>query len=133
MYGDLSSVKILKTIDIFLKKNKKLNKIKIITCVPTTLIHFFSFKLKKSPISIGAQNCHFIEDSGPYTGSISASMIKKNGAKYIIIGHSDSRKENETNRLIKKKLISALNQNLKIIFCIGESFEDKKKMKPLMF
>ena len=56
-------------------------------------------------------------------------MLKKAGAKYIILGHSENRSEGETNKLIKKKIISALKQKLNIIFCIGETLKDKKKGK----
>ena len=56
-------------------------------------------------------------------------MLKKMGAKYIILGHSENRTEGETNQLIKKKIISALNQKLNIIFCIGETYTEKKEGK----
>ena len=54
-------------------------------------------------------------------------MLKKAGAKYIILGHSENRSEGDTNRIIKKKIESALNQKLNIIFCIGETFKEKIK------
>ena len=53
-------------------------------------------------------------------------MLKKTGAKYIIIGHSENRSEGDTNELVKKKIISAMNENLNIIFCIGETSYEKK-------
>ena len=53
-------------------------------------------------------------------------MLKRAGAEYIILGHSENRLEGETNQLIKKKIISALNQKLNIIFCIGETYKEKK-------
>ena len=56
-------------------------------------------------------------------------MLKKAGAKYIILGHSENRAEGETNYLIKKKIISALKQKLNIIFCIGETLKEKNKGK----
>jgi triosephosphate isomerase len=49
------------------------------------------------------------------------------GAEYIILGHSENRSEGETAQLIKKKIISALNQKLNIIFCIGETYKDKER------
>ena len=51
------------------------------------------------------------------------------GAKYIILGHSENRTEGETNQIIKKKITSALNQKLNIIFCIGETYTEKKEGK----
>ena len=106
-----------------------MSKIKIILCVPSTLIHFFNKKLKSKFISLGVQNCHYHQGYGPFTGSINASMLKKAGAKYIILGHSENRAEGETNYLIKKKIISALKQKLNIIYCIGETLKEKNKGK----
>ena len=56
-------------------------------------------------------------------------MLKKIGAEYIILGHSENRFEGETNLIIKKKIISALNQKLNIIFCIGETYKEKSRGK----
>ena len=103
MFGDLGSFQIIRKINRFNHKYKKLNRVKIILCVPNTLIHFFKKKLKSKFISLGVQNCHFYEDYGPFTGSVNASMLKKVGAEYIILGHSENRLEGETSQLIKKK------------------------------
>ena len=127
MFGDFGSIKIINQIDRVLKKHKKFeNKNKIIMCVPSTLIHFFTKKLKSKKILIGAQNCHENESYGSFTGSINASMLKKSGAKYIILGHSENRSQGETNQLIGKKIKSVLKHNLKVIFCIGETLKEKK-------
>ena len=93
--------------------------------MPNTLISIFTKKLKSKFLSIGAQNCHHHNSYGPFTGSVSALMLKNAGAKYIILGHSENRSEGDTNRIIKKKIESALNRKLNIIFCIGESFKGK--------
>ena len=129
MFGDLGSFQIIRRINQFNRKYKKLNNVKIVLCVPNTLIHFFKKKLKSKSISLGVQNCHFYEDYGPFTGSVNASMLKKVGAEYIILGHSENRLEGETNQLIKNKVISALNQKLNIILCIGETYKEKNKSK----
>ena len=127
MFGDFGSIKIIYQIDQFLKKYKTFTyKNKIVLCVPSTLIHFFTKKLKSKKISIGAQNCHENENYGSFTGSINASMLKKSGAKYIILGHSENRLQGETNKLIGKKIQSVLKHKLKVIFCIGETFKEKK-------
>ena len=129
MFGDFSSFKIIYKINQYIYKEKNFNKKKIVLCVPNTLIHFFQKKLKSKLISIGAQNCHYRETYGPFTGSVNASMLKKIGAEYIILGHSENRLEGETNQIIKKKIISALNQKLNVIFCIGETYKEKSKGK----
>ena len=130
MFGDLGSFKIIHKINKFSGKFRKLTKKnKIILCVPSTLIHFFKNKLKSRLILFGAQNCHHSHEYGPFTGSINASMLKKSGAEYIILGHSENRHEGESNKLIKKKIESALNNNLNVIFCIGETYSEKKMGK----
>lgn len=131
MFGDFGSLNIINKVNKFNNKTKKDNKKKIIFCVPNTLIYFFKKKIKNKSISIGAQNCHHYKDYGPFTGSINASMLKKTGAEYIILGHSENRLEGETNKIIKEKIESSLNKKLKIIFCIGETYKEKKKGKTL--
>ena len=133
MFGDFSSFKIIHKINQFSHKYRKLNRKKIILCVPNTLIHYFNKKLKSKFISLGAQNCHYHEGYGAFTGSVNASMLKKMGTEYIILGHSENRLEGETNQLIKKKIKSALNQQLNIIFCIGETYKEKKGVKLFLF
>ena len=126
MFGDFGSFRIIYKINQFCYRNRKLNKKKIVLCVPNTLIYFFKRKLKSKHISLGVQNCHYHQNYGPFTGSINASMLKNAGAEYIILGHSENRADGETNQLIKKKILSALNQKLNIIFCIGETYKEKK-------
>ena len=133
MFGDFGSIKIIYQIHRFcIRFNKYHKKNKIILCVPNTLISFFTKKLKSTFLSIGAQNCHHHSNYGPFTGSVSASMLKNAGAKYVILGHSENRSEGDTNKIIKKKIESALNQKLNIIFCIGETFKEKRDGKTLL-
>ena len=54
-------------------------------------------------------------------------MLKDVGAKYVIIGHSENRQEGETDKLINLKIKSALRSGLKVIFCIGENIQQKRK------
>ena len=127
MFGSLNSLNSLHRVVKFLEQFKKNKSIKIIYCPPNTLIRPMSKKLKKSKIEVGAQNCHENEKYGPYTGSINSKMLKNVGAKYVIIGHSENRKSGETNKLINLKIKSALKSGLKIIFCIGETSDEKRK------
>ena len=130
MFGDFGDFKIIHKINKYAYQSRKLlKKKKIILCVPNTLIYSFSKKLVSKFISLGVQNCHYQENYGPFTGSVSSSMLKKAGAEYIILGHSENRLEGESNELIKKKIISALRQKLNVIFCIGETLNQKKKNK----
>ena len=126
MYGSTSSLYSLNKL-INLSKFKKYNKAKIIYFPPFTLIHNFINKFKRTKISVGGQNCHHIEDYGSFTGSISPKMLKDLGCKYVILGHSENRNAGETDDNINKKIRSALNKNLKIVFCIGETLKQKRK------
>jgi len=127
MFGGLNSLNSLNRVIIFLKKFKKSKFVKIIYCPPNTLLESMSKKLKKSHIDVGAQNCHEHENYGAFTGSINPIMLKSVGAKYVIIGHSENRKMGETDKLINLKIKSTLKAKLKVIFCIGETLQEKKK------
>ena len=126
MFGDFGSIKIINKLhNFYYKFSKAHKKNKIILCVPNTLISFFTKKIKSKFISIGAQNCHHHSNYGPFTGSVSALMLKNAGAKYIILGHSENRSEGDTNRIIKKKIESSLNQKLNIIFALVRHLKKK--------
>ena len=86
-----------------------------------------SKKLRNSRIEVGSQNCHENDNYGPYTGFVNSKMLKSVGAKYVIIGHSENRGTGETNKLINDKIKSALRCGLKVIFCIGETIQEKEK------
>ena len=125
MFGNLSSLNLLTKV-INLSKNKLFNNYRIIYCPPYTLINEFVKKTKKTKISVGAQDCHQVNNTGPFTGSVSARQIKNLGAKFIILGHSEKRSSGDTNQLINKKITSALGENLTVILCVGETLSQKK-------
>ena len=127
MYGGLNSLNSIHKVVKFFKTFKKNKFIKIVYCPPSTLIRPMSKKLKKSSIEVGAQNCHEQNTYGAFTGSINSMMLKNVGAKYIIIGHSENRQFGETNKLINLKIKNTLKSGLKVIFCIGETLQEKRK------
>ena len=127
MFGGLNSLNSLHKVVKFFKSFKKNKFSKIVYCPPNTLIRPMTKKLRTSRIEVGAQNCHESFSYGPFTGSINCKMLKNVGAKYVIIGHSENRQSGETNKLINLKIKSALNSNLKVIFCIGETLKEKRK------
>ncbi len=127
MYGSLNSLNSIHKVAKFFKTFKKNKFIKIVYCPPSTLIRPMSRKLKKTSIEVGAQNCHEQNTYGAFTGSINSMMLKNVGAKYIIIGHSENRQFGETNKLINLKIKNTLKSGLKVIFCIGETLQEKRK------
>ena len=126
MFGDFSSFKIINSVNNYISRIKS-KKNKVIFCVPSTLISRFSNRLKKSKIFIGAQNCHYLNEYGPHTGSINSKMIKNAGAKYVILGHSENRTDRDTDNIINNKIKSAIKNNLVVIFCIGETLKQRKQ------
>ena len=126
MFGDINSINSLDKVIKFCNVYKK-NKFKLIYCPPYTLLNLFSKKIKNTKIMLGAQNCHYEENNSAFTGSISVKMIKKLGAKYAIVGHSEVRATGETDLLVNKKIKTLINNNLKVIFCIGETLSQRKK------
>ena len=126
MYGNLKS---LNTLDKVIKfsKSKEIKKGRLIYCPPYTLISSFFKKFQNCLIDIGAQNCHENDNYGPHTGFVNSKMLKNIGANYVIIGHSENRKKGETNKLINQKIKSAIRAKLKVILCIGETFQEKRK------
>tara|TARA_S200000501_G_scaffold32659_1_gene27310 strand:- start:698 stop:1408 length:711 start_codon:yes stop_codon:yes gene_type:complete len=124
MNGTNKSVNLHKKIIKFNKK--KLFKANIIYCPPSILIGSFINIFQKSKIKLGAQNCFYEDGHGPYTGQISSKMIKDLGCDYIILGHSESRKVGDNDKVINKKISNSLNNNLKVIFCFGETLNEYK-------
>ena len=121
------------TIDFInaLKPNIEDCKSEVIICVPfTDLFYAISF-CQGTNIHVGAQNM-FYEDSGAYTGEVSAQMLKCINTEYVIIGHSERRKYfNETDEIVNKKVKKALEHDLKPIVCVGETLEEKEAGKTI--
>ncbi|MDC1203438.1 triose-phosphate isomerase [Crocinitomicaceae bacterium] len=78
-------------------------------------------------IEVGAQNFYF-EEKGAFTGEISPFQLKNIGCNYVLIGHSERRELfDESNELLSKKMRSALDANLKIIYCCGETLQEREE------
>jgi len=83
----------------------------------------------KGRLEIGAQNCYF-EVSGAYTGEVSPVMLKDAGCHSVIIGHSERRHIlGETNAVLAKKVVAALKAGLKVIYCVGETLDEREANK----
>ena len=103
----------------------------VVICVPYTDLFYCLLYAQKTNIKIGAQNMHW-EESGAYTGEVSAEMLKSIGVEYVIIGHSERRKYfAETDEIVNKKLKKALEVGLKPIVCIGESLDQREAGKTI--
>jgi triosephosphate isomerase len=128
MNGNYDSIKEIERVNFFLKK-KSISKLKkIIFCPPSNLLMSFRKEINSKLLDYGAQDISKINlNNGPYTGQLSAKMIKESGANYVIVGHSEKRLLDEDYKTIKKKITIAIKNKLKVIFCIGENLFQKKK------
>lgn len=101
----------------------------IVIAPPFTALEAASKRLEGTNVSLSAQNV-FYEERGAYTGEISPVMIKDLGCEYTIIGHSERRQYfGETDEIINKKIKAALAHGLKVIFCIGETLDEREAGK----
>jgi triosephosphate isomerase len=92
----------------------------------TNLYHAFD-SLREIEVDVAAQNMNENE-SGAYTGEVSAAMLTSVGVKTVILGHSERRSIfKETDEVLAKKVDSALNNDMEVIFCCGEELDDRKK------
>lgn len=127
MNGSAKDIKQIHAVKKYVSK-KQNNKIEVVFCPPVTLLLSFCHEFKNKIIKIGAQDCSDTDlDYGAATGSISCKQIKDLGSKYIIIGHSERRANGDDDKVLSSKILNAYRNNLKIIFCIGESLNEFKK------
>ncbi len=101
----------------------------VIICVPFTDLFYTLLTVQETNIHVGAQNMHW-ENSGAYTGEVSADMLKAINTEYVIIGHSERRQYfAETDETVNLKVKSALEKGLKPIVCVGETLEQREAGK----
>src|SRR5437588_2694893 len=80
----------------------------------------------KIPISLGAQGCHW-EEKGGFTGAVSASMLAKLNASYVIVGHSERRELfGETDEDVNRKVKAVMANDMTPIMCVGETLEERE-------
>ena len=104
----------------------KNTKNEVILCVPYTDLLYSLLTAHDTNIKIGAQNMHW-EESGAYTGEVSAKMLKSINVEYVIIGHSERRQYfAETDESVNKKIKSAFENCLLPIVCVGETLEQRE-------
>jgi len=98
----------------------------VIICPPFTSLSEAGSLIKNTVIKLGAQNMYF-EENGAFTGEVSASMLKSAGCEYVILGHSERRTIfGENDQMINKKIKKVLSSDLKPIFCVGETLQERE-------
>jgi len=116
----------LETADRLLKLLSTTMDVDVMIAPPFTALAQVSDLLKKTRISLGAQNL-FWEAEGAYTGEISASMLVSAGCRYVIVGHSERRQYfGETDETVNQKIKAAVTNDLIPVMCIGESETERE-------
>ena len=101
----------------------------VVICTPFIHLASVAGVLDKEVVALGAENCAD-QEKGAYTGEVSAAKVKSTGADYVILGHSERRQYyHETAEILKEKVLLALKNNLKVIFCCGETLEEREQNK----
>ena len=101
------------------------NGVDVIICPPFPYLELATDITENDKVFVGAQNVSS-QESGAYTGEISAIILKSIEVKYCIIGHSERRKYfNESNKFLSEKVDICLKYELIPIFCCGEVLEDR--------
>jgi triosephosphate isomerase (TIM) len=99
----------------------------VVICPPATLLMAAAGICAGTPVGLGGQDCH-PQDSGAFTGDISAPMLKDAGASYVILGHSERRTgHQETSAVVLAKAKAALSAGLTPIICVGETRAEREE------
>lgn len=97
----------------------------VVICTPFIHLAKVADVLDENVVALGAENCAD-KEKGAFTGEVSAAMVKSTGAQYVILGHSERRQYyGETAAILKEKVQLALANGLKVIFCCGETLEER--------
>jgi len=98
----------------------------VLVCPPFTALESVGRALEETNVKLGAQNMHF-ESSGAFTGEVSAPMLRDLFVTHVILGHSERRALfGEDDQLINQKVLAALNTELRPVFCVGETLEERE-------
>ncbi len=108
------------------KKSEVKSDVTLVVAPPFTHLNCLAEDLEKAGIGLSAQNCAD-QESGAYTGEVSAKMLASVGVKYCILGHSERREYyGETNATLEKKLALSQKYNMTPIFCVGEKLDERE-------
>ncbi|WP_083842909.1 triose-phosphate isomerase [Schlesneria paludicola] len=104
----------------------KLSGVEVGVCPPAPFLLPVAEALRGSQVVLGAQNASN-EKPGAFTGEVAIEMLLDVGCQWVILGHSERRQFfGDTDEIINKKVLAALDRGLKVIFCIGELLDDRQ-------
>lgn len=101
--------------------------VQVVVCPPFTALAAVAEILAGSPIQLGAQTCHH-EPAGAHTGEVAPPMLVELGCRWVLLGHSERRKEiGESDAVINLKFRAALAHGLTPVLCVGETGEERRQ------
>jgi len=107
-------------------REQELDGVDVVVCPPYLSLAVAVQLLAGTEIAVAAQSVHW-EDSGAYTGEISAQMLREVGVYGAIVGHSERRQYfGETDETVGKRVHAALQAGLFVIACVGETEEERE-------
>jgi len=120
------AVDLVTTLSPLVKQN---DQVEIILAPVFTVLSTAAKALSGSNIRLAGQDC-FWEEEGAFTGEVSPTMLHDAGCSHVIIGHSERRQYfGETDETVNRKIRAALNGGLAVLFCIGETLEERETDK----
>lgn len=114
--------KLLRDID---KKLPRGLKVEVAICPQVALAPLLKSGYGGKRIAFGTQDV-FFEDSGAHTGGISPKALVASGIKYVIVGHAERRAEGDTDEIVSKKAVAAIQAKLHPVICVGEPVRDQE-------
>ena len=112
--------------DALLPAAGDLSGVDLVVCPPYTALGTVLERARGSRVRIGAQNMHE-EDTGAFTGEVSAPMLLELGVEAVILGHSERRGHYaESDAALARKVPRALEAGLLPILCVGETEEERE-------
>lgn len=112
-----------KTFDDFKKQKHSTKNITTVICPPNIYLADIKSRFSGSSIFFGAQDI-FWKEEGAYTGETSAEMVKSLGARFVIVGHSETRANGVNNEMVSQKANIAIKNDFHVILAIGEPVRD---------
>ncbi|HUY86857.1 MAG TPA: triose-phosphate isomerase [Acidimicrobiales bacterium] len=122
-HSHLDAIQVIRKLSLRLAESNVLEKIDVSVHPSFTALRSAQTIIESegTGIWLGAQNCHF-EDSGAYTGEVSASMLAKLNVSLVIVGHSERRQLlGETDEMVRLKSAAVLRNKMTPIICVGET------------
>ena len=110
---------------------KNVDDVEIVVAPPFTALHAVAEASRNSIVGVAGQDVHW-EKEGAFTGEVSAAMLKEAGAEFAIIGHSERRRMfGDTDEVVNRKTLAAIQGGLCPIVCVGETLEEREANRTL--